>query len=210
MDLIPVRDGIVDTSCSDYVADTVRWLESAKPAHIVIAMATLGYLTSDSYTFEDPVTHTSVRGSDQKETALRSSLVDILTRLRKAGHEVTLVHQAPQLPGYNPRSCLLFELLASRGSACSVSVPRAQVDQQMDRAWALESSAADLADVDSISFDDALCGPDFCRALQGERWMYRDSAHLSVAGAETLRPAFARILEPHNQHGPGVVVGSSE
>ena len=58
-----------------------------------------------------------------------------------------------------------------------------------------ENAALDQASgAVAVDFTPDICTPTRCETLRDGVWLYRDSAHLSIAGAKTLTDRFSQII----------------
>jgi peptidoglycan/LPS O-acetylase OafA/YrhL len=105
--------------------------------------------------------------------------------LRRAGHRVIVVAQAP-VPSRNPVDCIERTQLTGRAaSECAVaSADRAEADQRVKGLLrlALESEHAQV-----VSLFEQLCDARECRILTEQgKFVYMDQSHLSAAGAQLV------------------------
>ena len=122
-------------------------------------------------------------------TIAGSGLQTAVARLRGAGLRVLILADVPQYPT-DAWSCV-----ARRGwTACNR--PRAQADAaRRDELAALHRIAASDPGVRLFDPIDSLCSAAVCSPVRGEALVYRDTNHLTRAGADIVVRDMARDLE---------------
>ena len=112
-------------------------------------------------------------------------------RLAASAGRVVHVEDTPR-PGFDAAACLARRAWRpGGGAACTFPAPGA--DRQ--RLAALERAEAEAAGVAFVSWNDALCPTAPCRVVDGERPVYRDGHHVSVAYAERFAPRAKALLD---------------
>ena len=172
------------TECQQFAERTVDTLVRMKPSLVIVAARTDLYLASWWPRAKDGLT----------APVWQRALATTLAKLNRAGVPVLLVHPIPQLP-QAPDGCSVIRVLTS---SCESSVERAETENDLRRAVTSEESAAATTPLTwTIDLDDDLCGPSRCSTTRAGVVMYRDDVHLSIQGALSLTPRFARSIAAH-------------
>ena len=121
--------------------------------------------------------------------ALRAALVESIERHRKFGIRTAIIGQVPEL-GLDTPSCLVRPALGKGADSCrgftreqalAWQEPVDEILLSLDRQFGL--------DVDVILPSRTMCASGrYCTLTQGETLLYRDSQHLSTAGAVLRAP----------------------
>jgi hypothetical protein len=128
-----------------------------------------------------------------KAVVWEQGLASVLGTLRGAGISVIVVHTVPYV-GTDVGLCPAFRLYTD-ASACGVTESRSQIDAGHRLAAAAEERAvAAFSGVRTVDFTGDLCGATVCSTNRGPLWLYRDTNHLSIAGALTLTDHFTQLL----------------
>ncbi|MDQ3296403.1 MAG: acyltransferase [Myxococcota bacterium] len=192
--LVPGRD---IAACRRFVRDTVEKLVLQRPALVIIASASTAYLNWDAVTFVDRTSGARSSTRDAKLRAWQAGLRAVVTRLAAAGIPTVVVHTIPWLEQLSLVTCPYLRIRSDVRS-CGSSASRSEIERQQQATRDAERQAvAGLAGASTVDFTEELCTATECTALRGDRWLYRDSGHLSVAGARSLTPSFTRLLGEH-------------
>jgi hypothetical protein len=194
---IDVRvDGTVSgvEGCRRFYRGSLAWLERHRP-NVVITAA-----RSDRY-IEGPLVRLGASGGGElsPESATKARLWEdglesMLRRLGRAEIPVLVLHPTPQLQT-QPTDCATVRILLGR---CQGSIERDELERIQRRAVVAEQHAvAAVPTATAISFADVLCGPRVCPSRRHGVDLYRDSNHVSVAGAITLTQHLEAAIKRH-------------
>jgi hypothetical protein len=174
------------TACYPFATGTVQALARMRPSLVIVAARTDVYL--DGFV-------AATRGTPASRARLwRTALTRTLGRLNGAGIPVVLVHPAPRLPD-PPEGCAVVRILLG---TCGRPVARSAVERELARAKAVENEVVGRSSRSwALDADDALCGATTCGPARRGIVLYRDDEHLSIGGALTLTPLFARAIAGH-------------
>ena len=131
-----------------------------------------------------------------KTVVFERGLSDTISRLEGSGKHVVLFIDVPELD-FQPQSCIDNRPVHLPGAhvrtPCGVERSRVMSRQAVYRQLIarLERAHPTLRTFDPIPY---LCDARLCYALQGDRFLYRDSNHLSVFGSEYLAKHFDEWL----------------
>jgi hypothetical protein len=110
---------------------------------------------------------------------------------------VLLLNPVPPVPVArgDTNACAVVRILMS---ACTGRVDRMQAARELQVGRRVHRLAvAGIAGAAVADFEDDLCGPRICSSERNGRNLYRDRAHLSVAGALTLTDRFRTLVRTH-------------
>ena len=184
--------------CRKFVSGTLASLVRRPPSLVILASRTDDYVEHDGGHDGPP---SSPAAADSKARLWRAGLAATLARLNRAGIPVVLVHPVPRLPAA-PEGCATVRVLTG---TCGGSVRRSGVERELSRSVGAERAAVAAAHAAwALTFDGDLCGATRCAAARHGVAMYRDAEHLSIPGALTLTPRFARAIAEHARPHPSV------
>jgi peptidoglycan/LPS O-acetylase OafA/YrhL len=182
-----------DTVCRESDSYLLRLLIRMRPSLVIIGTRTDAYIENPEEALVDPhrrVVHARLG----KQLLWAAALHSELTALGRAGIPSIVVHPVPQI-SVDPRDCATVLLLMGE---CAGTTARSVVDRELKATLLAERAAirgaprASLLDLES-----RLCSPRLCAGIGHGVRLYSDSMHLSVAGALTLTPAFAKAIASH-------------
>jgi len=78
---------------------------------------------------------------------------------------------------------------------CGATVPQAQEDAAQARTLDALEKIAEATDSTTMNLRSHFCWDGLCRTNDGDRWLYEDGIHISVAESESLAPEFAHVLK---------------
>jgi peptidoglycan/LPS O-acetylase OafA/YrhL len=163
-------------ACARFGKGTLAALERLRPDVVVLAARSEHY-----------VGETSARAR-----AWERGMATAIGRLNAVGAHVVVVHPIPRLEA-PPYGCAVLSVLTRR---CRGAVERADADRERRLAVAAERAAVASSErASAVGFDDDLCDGSRCTGARQGVWTYRDSNHLSVAGALRLTSRFADLIE---------------
>lgn len=199
------RPASLTKACRDWVDETMRWLKTAEPGTVVLALSQRWW--SDPGL--KPESMEERLSAESPASFMESSLISTVSQLRAAGHEVLLVQSMPHfgesLPwpveqpfDWDPMQCALWVVLNGR---CEKSMPREYVDQSQETSRASlmrigVATGARIVDPSRAFCSDSSCGTQF----QGLS-VYSDRSHISVAASGALAALFEDALREY----PGIV-----
>ena len=202
-------DGVRSSGCARYVAATVAWLTHQEPGIVVVSSAWDVAIDAPFASLErEGDTTAMATTSEQKSQVVVSSLTQIIQRLDEAGHQAIIVQPSPSFAGdtreadtfaegsrdvWRPSACPNVVAIFDPRE-CGVTRPEAEIDAQrsiVDRALTAVAEATGATMIDLRSH---YCSEGVCRTNSGNRWMFRDGYHITVAESEALGPAFAEPL----------------
>lgn len=202
-------DGVSSSACSRYVAATVAWLAHREPGIVVLSSSwdvaiEAPFITMDGEA--DAVATAATSG--QKHEVVVSSLTQIIHRLREAGHQVIIVLPSPHFAGdprdadtfaesnqgvWRPSACPnVVALLNTRN--CGAARREAEVDADQSDVDQALTTIAEMTDSTTLDLRPHYCSQGVCRTNAGNRWMFRDGYHITVAESEALTPTFVDLF----------------
>lgn len=111
-------------------------------------------------------------------------------KLSSKGNRVIVFTPVPEfrdLKFFAPRSLLQAEYRASRFEFKHEMLPQTFVEEKYMYAHSRELTL--------VSSENILCQPTLCIRKQGDRWLYRDTNHLSIDGANLFIPRIIQVLQ---------------
>ena len=82
----------------------------------------------------------------------------------------------------------------SNPSACGATVPQAQEDAAQATTLEALQKVAESTGSRTLDLRSRFCWGGVCRTNDGNRWLYRDGIHISVAESQALAPTFTVVL----------------
>jgi peptidoglycan/LPS O-acetylase OafA/YrhL len=193
VDLLVVGGNIGERDCRSFDTGSVAELARRRPRLVVIAARTDRYVEGSAFGLARPGGGLSY-SPEQKAQLWRQGLATFLRRLTRAGVPVVVVHPVPTF-AINPGDCAVVRVLIGR---CYAVRPRASVDRQLRRSVDAENAAIGaVSGASAVSFEQAFCSAETCSSTRAGLGLYRDGAHLSVAGALLLTGRFIRLIAAH-------------
>jgi hypothetical protein len=184
--------------CRAYVDGAVNYLASAPDGTVVLGLSDSIWRTNGVRVGDTRDTELS----DPKEqwNYLQRELMDLISTLRRDGHQILLVQSVPKFvtqgnrDAISPERCMTIEVMEG---ACPgrVTLTAGYEDVLQQGARSAISAAARDTGSKMIDVQDTLCPNRLCSniAVDGTI-LYRDSGHLSIAGSERLAGDFSRVL----------------
>jgi peptidoglycan/LPS O-acetylase OafA/YrhL len=178
--------------CLDVVRRTLASLVSLRPALVVTADRTDGYIEDRSVSLGSSAGGRASFDPRVKAALWAHGLRPVLARLGAARIHVLLVHPIPKNPAATLGTCAVIRVLFG---GCVESVARKTADSELRAAVAAEdAAAAHVPGTTAISLESALCDPRRCYARRDGVDVYRDPYHLSPAGASLLSGRFYEAI----------------
>jgi peptidoglycan/LPS O-acetylase OafA/YrhL len=195
VDLVLVVDGSTQSTCRQFVVQSLKTLVRGRPTVVVLAASSTDYINNNRFRLRDPHTNKVARTRAAKAAMWSTGLARVLERFADAGTHTIVVNTAPHFANWALTECPAFRLY--RGERrCGESRPLSAVRREQEAARRAEDAAVAIASrsVD-IDFTDALCPLGVCATNRGAFFVFRDGAHLSVDGALTLVPLFDQLIK---------------
>lgn len=187
IDLVLVDDGETLAECRVLVEAAFSALEESPPDIVVLAAASDIYIREDRWVLRSPDGEEAVTEA-AKAAVWQESLARTLATLEGAGIDVVMIHPVPKLdPGWKPIQMAPLRLASKEFTDTSVLRSSAQAYRSIAVAAEIAAAGGETVVVDLF---DHFCPDVRCRAHDGERWLYRDARHLSVAASQSLTATF--------------------
>jgi hypothetical protein len=202
-------DGVRSSGCASYVEATVAWLTHKAPGIVVLSSAWDVVIDGPFATLErGRDTAARATTADQKRHVVVSSLTEIIQRLREAGHQVIIVLPAPHFVGdlreadtfaegsedvWRPSACPNVKALFNTRD-CGATRPETEVHAEQVIIDEALRGIAEATGSTTVDLRAHYCSAGVCRTNVGDRWMFRDGYHITVAESEALAPTFAEPL----------------
>ncbi len=182
--------------CLGRYKDTLTWL-SKQPKSTVIVASGSSIPDLEDYILVD-ARHRKYEDGKDKQEAWAASLVRAYRAIEKLGHEVAAVELIPQWASadgsaWTPRDCRLIDVLRDRAD-CERHLSLAAMNRQQRHTLAATRQASTAAGVTVVGVRDILCPDDECGTSREGVGLYSDSAHLTPAGANKLKPRFIDFM----------------
>ena len=186
--------GQPSTACQAFVAEAVTALAALRPSLVVLATAADGYIEEPGTGLRDDPTAALATTPDAKARLWQQGLDQLLTRINRTAPAL-MVQPVPRFRTWTLASCAAWKVWLNP-QACGGSVPRNEMLAWRARAVTSQQAAvARHPGSSSLDLTDTLCPQATCFVTQGDLWLYRDGAHLSVPGALTLTETFRTAIE---------------
>ncbi len=184
--------------CHRLYEDTLAWLDTQDPALVVMASAN-GWVDLDGTVMRDPATGASATTAAERGELWRAGSVRTYDALAAAGHTVVQLSAVPHFVfddgrPWGPEACS-WSVSRDDPSRCGTSLTRSQADADQRYGLQAERTAAREAGVTYVDLRREVCPEDVCRTNDGNTWIYRDGAHLSVGASLALAPVLARAID---------------
>ena len=180
--------------CSARTDVALRRLDRLPDGLVIIAMSD-AYWTEDRFRVRPLAGGAEASTVDERARILDPLLRDAVLRLRAAGHEVLLLDPIPHmLRGdryWDGRECGRLQLALH---ACQEERSAADALDWTEPVRRLHAELATEGLAGRVDPVPVLCPDGRCRTLDGSTWVYRDGAHLTVAGADRLVPLLTAAL----------------
>lgn len=202
-------DGVRSSGCTRYLAATVAWLTHQEPGIIVLSSSWDVAIVAPFATMDrGGDTTATATTSEQKYQVVVSSLTQVINRLHEAGHRVIIVLPSPHFAGdprksdtsaegreglWRPSACPNVVALFNTQN-CGATRPEAEVDADQSGVDQALTAVAEATASTTLELRARYCSEGVCRTNTGNRWMFRDGYHITVAESEALAPTFAELL----------------
>ena len=110
----------------------------------------------------------------------------VLLFFQREGIEVVVVNSSA-IAGIEPRECSVFSVAVKRCESDTL-VERTQVEARVSASFTMELEALQGADAELVNLVNLFCGNEFCPTRRENRWMWRDSSHMSRYASELTAP----------------------
>jgi peptidoglycan/LPS O-acetylase OafA/YrhL len=193
VDLQTFSNGVPNDRCQAFVATALVEIEKRRPNLIILATATDSYIEEPSTSLRANPQSALAQSPAEKAKLWRVGLSSLLARMTRSA-PVLLVHPIPRFRTWTLSSCAAYKVWLDPMS-CAGTTLRSEVDAW--RARALQSERAAMANnsaVRALELADTLCPLPSCTVIQGDTWIFRDGAHLSVPGSLTLTNEFETAI----------------
>ena len=180
--------------CAGQNLGVKSYLASSPSVHTVVLAAYWSFYFSENDELTSTADYPLAHGSD----AAKAGLISTIQWLRDNGKQVVLIGPVPVFEKNVPLALAL-------GNATDRSLLRSSLDEQITKT-ALFFEAVNTVKLSGVSFRlfdpiQWLCSED-CMVVKDGIPLYRDSHHLSIAGAMALEPYLATALAPQRQPHP--------
>ena len=181
--------------CRRFYTESMAAIARTRPALVIVASSSLEYLHDhNGVTFRDPSTGLVAHTSTDKARLWSRGLASMLQAFSRADVPAVLVHNVPHFKGFSTLTCPGFKVYR-QASRCNEVVSRTTMVANQRLSQNAENAALDQASgAVAVDFTPDICTPTRCETLRDGVWLYRDSAHLSIAGAKTLTDRFSQII----------------
>lgn len=174
--------------CGDFNAETLDWIERNRPERIVLAGAWTEYSRPDAF-----YSLTDRDGARGNKAVFGPALSRTVASLAPFAREIVVIGPTPGAPTQAPFRTAMAKV---QQRAPAAGVPLAEVTARAGDFWtAARALPGEVRLVDPLPW---FCDAATCRYLAGDALLYRDEAHLSVAGArfsaDKLRAALAASM----------------
>lgn len=134
---------------------------------------------------------------DEGAAALPTALRGAIARLLSTGKTVALAYPVPRLGDHVPNR--LADAILAGEDPDRVRLPLAEFLTSQRDVFALLDRITDAGSLIRLYPHEVICPEGECRFYsEGQPWYY-DDAHLSMTGADRVRPLFESILDPRSQ-----------
>ena len=189
-----INDSGAEKPCTDFVQQSLRWIEQVHPNLVVIAARTDRYIESSSgpgrYSF-GPYGGKPTYDRDEKARLYTTGLAAVLRQLDTNGIPSLIIVPIPRIPTQVATCAVILALTNS----CSQSVSRASSDRELKVARAslagavAQSRLGRLLDLTSV-----FCTASRCSGTSGDTLLYRDDEHLTNSGSLRTTEAYLKAF----------------
>ncbi len=160
---------------------------AADPSIVAVVLAHRSWCSSNGV-----LDHRNPEEKDESKI-LRSGLARTFEMMQKAGKQVIVVLDDPQIP-FNPSRCVVRPLTTSK----QCQFPRKDWNAQPFKKFyeaAVRDVAPHFSNVTIIDLADTLCDKTTCYAVRNHAVLYRDDNHLSDAGSRLVAPVIVKAID---------------
>jgi hypothetical protein len=191
-DVVVYYSGVVTSDCRRFVTRAVQALRRDRPALVIIATWSAGYIGSSQVRLQSVTGGPKLTNRGERKQLFQRGLSRVVHALTTAGIRVMLVHQIPQFGDWEPARCAMARILLS---VCSDSIPTSNELASLQPSFEAEDAAVGHERLaTTINFGQQLCSRSSCSTLRAGTFLYRDSAHLSVIGTSLLTSALTTAI----------------
>jgi len=181
-------------ACRRFVSETTLSLVKLRPALVVIASDSTGYIGSPEIRLSNGDANGTTSSPTGKSALWNRGLLSVLQALHDADIPTLVVHTIPQFQSFSLFLCPAIRLILDPES-CGTTATRQQIDDQRRKALEAERSAIEqVPGAAGLDLAGDLCNASTCTTNHGETWIYRDGEHLSVGGAVGLTDHFTSAI----------------
>jgi predicted Fe-S protein YdhL (DUF1289 family) len=163
--------------CLRFNDEVFAWLAGADTIRTVVLSSNLHILTNELRRPDGSTV--PVEGA---EAAVRIALLDTVKKIRALGKDVVMVSPTPTT-GSDVGQCLAAADLAGTDSA-ACNFPLAEIAPVNRNAFGFLEGLA--GHVPQVVLTDLICPEGICLARRGDTFIFRDTGHLAIEGAEWL------------------------
>ena len=181
--------------CLQFDKDSLPAVVRSRPNLVILGARADVYIdtpTADIGPLTGPVTHLTAAKAKLWARGLRTEI----ETLNQAGIPVVVVQPLPAVPT-NAQDCAVILLMLN---SCGGSVSRTAADVALRPALQANDRAVHGLDAWTLNLESDICSASRCdirRASKRGLILFRDSLHLSVAGALTLTPEFSAAINAY-------------
>ncbi|MBK6489038.1 MAG: acyltransferase [Gemmatimonadetes bacterium] len=198
-----VRTDFTDPTCVAAMEAAVATLAQDRSVRTVVLVSRGPlYLTAGAQPARPPAHRTlgadrlpgAPRTNPARLAIFRDGLRRTVVALTRAGKEVILVHDVPEL-NFRPRDCVVGRPLGLRAPIAPCSIARATVDERnADYRATLGALAATLPGAHLFDAVPVFCDQHSCAAMEGDALLYADDNHMSLRGSERLGASLGAMV----------------
>jgi hypothetical protein len=173
--------------CIKFNSSVIEYLRNASSVQFVVLSSPFGqYLDSERSAILDRAADGFIERTATMDVALEG-IKRTVNAVRGLGKKIVVIAPPPSAD-FDIGVCLerLVTDKISFGQFASCKIPINVYQNKWRPVLAFLGELPRVADVGVIRFDDYLCGMEFCKTLDHDTFLYRDSVHLSYAGSKVL------------------------
>ncbi len=181
--------------CRTFVKSWLAYLSSSRPSLVLLSNASTEYLREgNGLTFVNSSSGERSATAAGKAILWNDAIGKVMQRLTAVDVPVVLIHTVPHFAWVGLTACPNL-LIYTSPAACGRSETRTTVADFSKRAFTAEDLAIRGAKLAvGVDFASVICTPAECSTNRGNRWVYRDGAHLTVGEAESLLPQISALI----------------
>jgi peptidoglycan/LPS O-acetylase OafA/YrhL len=178
--------------CDTYYSFVMNMLASKEPGLVLLSFSD-GYFTDSHFEISNLATNDDLSDVSEYEM-LRQSLSYTIDKIQKLGHKIIFINPIPHFSdqyNWNPRTCLIQELLKS----CEQAMPLSFSEEIQEPFVATIQKVAQAEGVTNINFTSTICPKMLCKTRDSKGWIYSDATHLTNSFSERISPLFLSLLK---------------
>ena len=179
-------------ACAEAISLTTDRIVQTGVEMVVIGHAADTYISDPVFAVIDERTGEPVTSEAEKRQMIAAGLGHTVAQFVDAGIEVIVVQPVPRITGWEPGACAITRWAGNTTGCTGEASGEDLLAQRESMALINESVIASGGRV--LDLSGAICLASGCEVFVDGSYLYRDEAHLSIAGSELLTDPLVEVL----------------